>query len=187
MKTLTRDIDNLLRGKSMKGAILAQFDLPSGSQRLWSGAGTLTYGGNSWTSVGRLGRISGAGETSEIRTNETGYELSGVVDLVALNLFLSTPIRGSQARAWIAFLDNAEQVIPDPILIDWSILDTATVIDAEDGASTLSIRGTSAVFDFRKPIGHYVTNEQLQKDYPGDTGFDRIPGLADRTVSWTKT
>lgn len=186
MKALTPAIDNLLRGNAMNMALLAQFDLASGTQRLWSGIGTLRYNGFNWASVGRLGRIVGAGETTEIRTTETSYELSGIVDLVALNLFLATPVRGMRAKAWVAFLDSNERVISNPIQIDETILDTSAVIDNEDGTSTLSLRGTSAIFDFRKPVGRYITNEQLQADYPGDTGFDRISDGASRNISWTK-
>lgn len=187
MKALAIAVQEQLLGRSIKLALLAEIDLASGTQRLWSGLGALSYGGFEWTGIGKLGRITGAGETTEIRVVETSYELSGVDDLAALNTFLEVPIRNRSARAWLAVIGDDGAVIADPIQIDETILDTASMRHGEDGTAVLVLRGTSAIFDFRKPRGRYLTSEQLKEDYPGDTGFDRISGLAARTVSWTRT
>ena len=187
MKALSIAVDNQLRGKAIRLALLAQLDLITGTERLWSGIGTLNYGGFVWAGIGKLGRITGAGQSSEIRVSETIYELSGVQDLAALSIYLANPIRGRAAKAWLVVLDEKGEVIPDPIQIDETILDAAAMHYAEDGTAVLSLRGTSAIFDLRKPKGRYLTSEQLKEDYPGDTGFDRISGLASRAVSWTKT
>jgi len=187
VKTLTTTVDNLLRGSSLRGCLLVELTLPAATERLWSGIGTLTWNGNDFVGIGKLGRIVGAGETAEVRTTETSYQMNGIIDSVALNDFISNPVRNGIAKAWLVFLDDNEQVIPNPILIDETILDTASVHYAASGEATLTLRGTSAVFDFRRPRGRNLTNEQLQADYPGDTGLDRIPGLANRGVSWTPT
>ncbi|MEP6827913.1 MAG: hypothetical protein ABJA10_07545 [Aestuariivirga sp.] len=187
MKSLAWAIDILLRSSSLRCAILAQLDLPAGTERMWNGVGILNWNGNSFNGLGKMGRIQGAGETAEIRTTETTYELSGVLDLTAVNEFISNPVRNGLARAWLAFLDENELVIPDPILLDETILDTATLKYGADGTANLVLRGTSAIFNFRLPRGRYISNEQLQADFPGDTGFDRISALANRAVSWTPT
>jgi len=187
VKTLTNAVLAQLRKRETRAAILCELDLPGGAiERLWSGAGTLTWNGNPYYGLGKLGKISGAGETAEIRTTETTYQLSGIVDAEALNNFILNPVRNGVATAWLAFLDEDEQVIANPVIIDQSILDTAAVLEGEDGTSTLALRGTSDIFDMKRPRGRYVSNEQQQADYPGDTGMDRVPGLANRTVSWTR-
>jgi hypothetical protein len=188
MKTLSLEVDDALRGRELRYGFLAQINTFYGIVRLWSGLGTLAWNGFSWTGLGRLGRITGMGETAEVRTTETRYELSGIADFAQLSYFLGQPVRGYVARAWLALLDEKFTVIPDPVLIDKTILDTATISMAEDGTATLVLVGTSAIFDFRRPKSLAITNEQQQLDYPGDTGFDRVPTeVADKTVSWTKT
>ncbi|MBG1232970.1 hypothetical protein [Aestuariivirga litoralis] len=187
MKSLGWMIDQLLRGPTMRVALLVELTLPAGTDRLWSGAGSLVWNGNTFKGLGRLGRVSGAGETAEIRTTETTYAMSGIVDIEGINNYINSPIRGGIAKCWLAFLNDDETIIPDPVLIDITELDTAGLTFAEDGTATLALRGTSAIFNFKKPRGRYVSNEQQQADYPGDTGMDRVPGLASRTVSWTRT
>lgn len=188
MKELTPAIDELLRGRSMRAAILATFELADATHRFWSGAGTLTWDGDEFLGVARLGRITGAGETTEIRTTETVYSLAGISDFESLNDFLSSPVRGSIATAWLAFLDEDGHVIEDPILIDQSIIDTASPVFSGDGSAVLNLNATSAVFRWQKPIGRFITHEDQQEDFPGDTGFDRIPTeVASKQVSWTST
>lgn len=189
MKDLSTDVDELMRGRSLRLAILAEFVLPSGDEfRFWSGAGTLTWDGEAFTGVARLGRVTGAGESAEIRTTETVYSLAGITEFESLNAFLEDPIRGGTAKAWLGFLDESEQVIEDPILLDESVLDTATPSFAEDGSAVLNLNATSAIFRWQKPIGRFITHEDQQELYPGDTGFDRIPTeVASKQVSWTRT
>lgn len=187
MRALKIEASAALEAKAARVAILAEFVLAT-THRFWSGAGTLSYGGNNWTGVGRLGRISGAGETAEIRTTETGYELAGISDFASLNDFISAPIRGYRARAWLAFLDEGGVVIADPVLLDDSVLDTATPTFADDGTATLRLNATSAMFYWPKPVARYITHEDQQEDYPGDTGFNRIPTeVAAKQVAWTPT
>ena len=98
------------------------------------------------------------------------------------------PVRGKIARAWLAVLDDDGQVIADPILIDESILDTATPTFSVDGAAVLNLNATSAMFYWQRPIALFITNEDQQVAFPGDTGFDRIPTeVASKQVSWTRT
>lgn len=178
-----------MRGRSMRAGILAEFVLPAGDTfRFWSGAGTLTWDGHEFLGVARLGRVTGAGETAEIRRTETVYSLAGISEFESLNDFLEVPVRGGQARAWIAFLDDNERVIDDPILIDDSILDTASPSFSDDGSAVLNLNATSAIFRWQKPIGRFITHEDQQEAFPGDTGFDRIPTeVASKQVSWTRT
>ncbi len=187
MKTLTPVVDAAIRSPAMNVALLVEITTTYRTDYLWNGLGSLVYGAKTYLGLGRLGRIQGAGGTAEIRTTETSYELSGIVDLTELNAFLSVPVRGGTALAYVAVLDDNGRIVDFPILFDQTILDTASMLWAEDGTATLVLRGTSAVFDFRKPRGRYLSNEQLQADYPGDTGFDRLAALASRNVTWTQT
>lgn len=188
MKTVSIAVEAALLSKSMRYGFLAEIVTAAGTVRCWSGAGTLSYNGQSWVGLGVLGRITGMGETAEVRTTETRYELSAISNNAALSEFLDSPIRGNLAKAWFAVMDDQGVVIPDPIQIDETLLDTATVSTAEDLMSTLVLIGTSAIFDFRRGKSLAITNEQQQLDYPGDTGFDRIPTeVADKTVPWTNT
>lgn len=188
MKTVTLAVEQAILSKAVRHRFLAEIDTADGPQYMWSGAGTLTYDGHDWIGVGLLGRITGAGETAEVKVTETSYELSGITDLGALDAFLDNPIRGRIAKAWIAFFDDRERLIPDPLLIDESILDVPTTSVGEDGRAVLVLNATSAIFDFSRARALALTHEQAMADYPdgSDTGFNRIPTeVADKQISWT--
>jgi len=188
VRTVSIAVEAALLSKSMRYGFLAEVETSVGLTQFWSGPGTLSYDGKSWLGLGALGRISGMGETAEVRTTETRYELSGISNNTELAKFLNNPVRGLLAKAWFALMDDQNQVIPDPIQIDETLLDTATVLTSENMISTLILVGTSAIFDFRRPKTLAITHEQQQLDYLGDTGFDRIPTeVADKQVSWTNT
>lgn len=160
-----------------------------GLTHFWSGVGKMRYDSYDWIGLGLLGRISGMGETAEVRIVETRYEMSGVAsENPEISKFLDQPIRGYIAKTWFALLDENYRIIPDPIQIDETILDTATTVDAEDGTSTLVLIGESAIFNYRRPKSLAITHEQHQLDFPGSTGMSRIPTeVADKTISWTET
>lgn len=188
MKPVSIAVQAALLSKSMRYGFLAEIETADGLTYFWSGPGTLSYDGKSWLGLGALGRITGMGETAEVRTTETRYELSGISNNTELSKFLEQPVRGFIAKAWFAVMDANGAVIPDPIQIDETLLDTATVATGEDLISTLILVGTSAIFDFRRPKTLGITHEQQQLDFPGDTGFDRIPTeVADKQISWTDT
>lgn len=188
MKSISTDIANQLYSRSVRLAILAFIDHPSGETRLWSGFGTLNYDGEEWKGIGALGRINGMGETTEVRTTETQYQLAGISLDADSAAIASMPIRDRVAKAWLAFFDKEGNVLEDPILIDQTNLDVAQLLIDDDMQQVLSLTGKSAIYDFRRPAKIYVTNEQQQFEFPGDTGFDRIPTeVVDKEIKWTLT
>lgn len=188
MKTLSIEAEKVLLSKAVRYCFLAEVNSSVGPSYFWSGVGSLDYDAKSWIGLGILGRISGMGETAEIRTVETSYEMSGIdSENPELSKFLDQPIRGYLAKAWFALLDESYRIIPDPIQIDETILDTPHTVDSKDGSSTLILNGQSAIFNYRRPKSLAITHEEQQANFPGSTGFSRIPTeVADKTVSWTK-
>lgn len=189
MKTLSIQAEKALMEKAIRYCFLAEVNTYDGPTYWWSGAGVLNYDGKEWLGAGLLGRVQGMGETAEIRVVETRYQLSGIdSENPELSKFLEQSVRGRIAKTWFALLDENYRVIDSPLQIDETILDTATTLDAEDGTSTLILTGNSAIFNYRRPRSLKITHEQHQVDFPGSTGFSRIPTeVVDKTVSWTRT
>jgi len=80
-------------------AVELQFD-GGNVVRLWTGVGTLVYGGNSWTGAGELLDISSIEETSDISAKGATVTLSGVPSSV-LSLALSEPYQGRVGKIYL--------------------------------------------------------------------------------------
>jgi len=80
-------------------AVELQFD-GGNVLRLWTGVGTLVYGGNSWTGAGELLDISSIEETSDISAKGATVTLSGVPSSV-LSLALSEPYQGRVGKIYL--------------------------------------------------------------------------------------
>ena len=188
MKTLTPEFEAALESGSIKLAVLVEIDHPAGFVRFHSGIGTLTYGGNTFTGAGALGSIEGIGETAELRTTETRYSIiAPALDDDAMAIVLQSP-RGRAVKAWLALLDENWNVINAAIQLDHSIIENIESEIGDDGIQVLSLPATSAIFDFIRAIATAITNEAQQNDFPGDTGFDRMPTeVADKELQWTDT
>jgi hypothetical protein len=188
VKVLAPDYEAALAEQSLRLGVLVEIDHPAGIVRVWSGVGSLIWNGNTFKGIGALGKIEGIGETAEVRTSETRYSIaSPKLDASALTIAMQSP-RGRLARTWLALLDLNWQVIDSPILIDESIIENLESQIDETGEQVLSLNATSAIFDFTRPPAFAVTHEQQQVDFPGDSGFDRIPTeVTDADKVWTRT
>lgn len=188
MKTLTPEFELALEQGSLTPIVLVEIDHPAGFVRFHSGIGTVEYNGFSWKGAGALGSIEGIGETAEVRTTETRYSLiSPHLSDDAMAIVLQSP-RGRDIKAWLGLLDEEWNVIQDAIQLDHSIIENIEADVGDDGLQVLSLPATSAVFDFIRATAMAITNEAQQNEFPGDTGFDRMPTeVADKELTWTET
>lgn len=186
-KTLTAE----MRAENLKPeqriGFLVEIDHPVTVINLWSGVGSIPWDGKTWTGVGKLGSIKGLGETAELRVKTVTYELIGAnLDADALSL-VTQDVRGRAIKAWHANIDERGEVVPDPVLIDDSIMDFIETTEDKDLKQVVRINAQSSIFNFRKPTGLTLSDEQQQADFPGDTGFDRITEVVDKELIWNRT
>lgn len=161
--------------------LLAEFDLPGGVERYWSGIGRLDYDGQSWVGIGGVSAISGVASEASAFIQTITFTLA-VSD--GTRSALSEDLRGRDARVWLGLLDEHAQIIPDPIEIVHVQLDTAT-ISISDGTQQITLTGQTAFYTLEAPSRFLWTNEQQQADFPGDTGWDRAPGNVAKEVTWS--
>ena len=107
MRTTSSAFRAIARSNKIKTAILVEATFSSGAVNLWSGYGSLTYAGVTYTGAGTLLDISSTTETLETRANGFNVQLNGL-DASILSIALSEPYSGRPFKAKLAFL------APDP-------------------------------------------------------------------------
>ncbi len=81
--------------------LLVVLTLATGAAHVWSGVGTISYGGNSYLGVGSFGTVGEISEGSEARAAGTSISLSGI-DTTLLGDTLNDIQIGAAATIWLA-------------------------------------------------------------------------------------
>ncbi len=180
MRKHTAAVRQALRANA-PSVLLAEIQLPASTERYWSGIGNLSYDGETWQGLGGVSGISGV--SSEASTYIQTVTFSVAVD-EAIRAALLGDVRGGEAICWMGLLNEHAEIIPDPVEIVRIQLDTMT-LTVGDGTQQVNLVGQTAFYTLEAPSRKLWTNEQQDFDYPGDTGWDRAPGNADREITWS--
>ncbi len=171
-----------LQKAGLKPVIFTEVEVSSGTVRVWSGVGTITWDSVSWTGVGKLGSISSITETSETRAEGLVLTLSGV-DPTLLGYALTEIRHGKNAKVWLGAMDDAGAILADPFLSFSGKVDTASV-DEGGETSQIQISVESRLIEMHRPRDRRWTHEDQQIDYPGDLGFEYVAGLQELNIIW---
>ncbi|MEE8534767.1 MAG: hypothetical protein V3S45_01905, partial [Kiloniellales bacterium] len=140
-----------------------------------SGAGVEDFLG-----AGNLGRVTAAGETSELRATGLEMSLSGIPAAFISAAFERA--QGRAARVWLGFLDGSYQVVADPALIFSGVIDD-TAIDLGDTATvTLSVE--NRIIAWERPKVRRYTNEDQQQRFAGDKVFEFVNPTVEKELLW---
>lgn len=151
--------------------------------RLWSGYGSLSWDGKTWTGAGHLLGLSPLGENAELRAEGFTVSLSGMTP-EAVARALAEVRSGKPGRIWIGLLDAAGAVIANPYLIQEGRFDTATLVDPGDAPLDISAAYEGELIDLERSRERRWTPEDQALDHPGDRGFDMVAQLQDAAFVW---
>jgi len=183
-RDLTSAVQAELLKMKVKPVIFVEAVFTSGTLRVWSGIGTISWNGQTWTGVGNLGGISPISEGTEPHADGIELSLSGIpTDLVTKALGECRP--NAPVKVWFGFLDEAEAVIADPYQSFGGRMDVPSVEEGGD-TSTIKLRVENRLVDFNRARERRFTHEDQQTDYPGDLGFEYVAGLQEWNGVWGK-
>ncbi len=166
----------------MSPLVFCKLSFDSGDLNLWSGLGTLTWGGEDYTGAGWLAQVSAIIETGAIEANGATLTLSGVPTAL-IALALEQNYQGRSAKLWLAALDNSYALIADPYLILAGYMDVMTLEEGGDTAA-ISITIENNLLSLQRANERRYTNEDQKKNYPTDTFFSRIDKLQDQVLKF---
>ena len=102
---LTSTYRALARSRLLSPAVLVEGFFDSGTLRLWSGAGNLVAGGQTYTGAGDLLSVSSSAETQNVRANGITVGLSGVSSTV-VSLALNEECQGRSIKIKMLFFPS---------------------------------------------------------------------------------
>lgn len=183
---MTLRLDTLSAAETVKEVthpiLLAWLDFVSGTKRLWSGIGDLSWDSQTWQGTGNLGRISTIEETMELRATGMAMQLSGV-NSADLNEVIVEPIQGRKARVYLGFLDANAQLVADPVVLFDGRMDTVEIVDG-GAVATITMMVESRLRDLDRPRVRRYTDADQQTRFAGDKGLEYVPSLQEIAIPW---
>lgn len=181
-RSLTASLLAQITAAVVRPVFFYQGEFASGTVRLWSGVGPITWNGNTWTGAGDLISLSTIDENSEIRAAGFTVSLNGQSASI-LSLSMAQVRHGLSGKVWIGALDSAGAIVSDPFLAFSGRADAPEIVD-EGESATISLAYESRLIDLDKTRERRYTHEDQQIDYAGDYGFEYIPKLQDAQFNW---
>lgn len=157
-----------------------QFD--GGNVNIHSELGDITYGGDTYNGIGKLGAVGGMEECSDLSRTPITLSLSGIPNDI-ISILLAEQYQGRLATVSLGYLDLTTRVLVDsPAVIYRGNIDTADFQIGKDSTITLSVESRFAAWDI--PLTRRYNNSDQQLRYPGDRGLEFIEQTADKSIFW---
>jgi hypothetical protein len=162
--------------------LLFEGQFASGYVRLWTGFGSVSWDGKTWTGAGHLIGVSEIAETSDIVAAGITVSFSGV-DPSLVSAAISEARQGMPGKIWVGLLDDTGAIIADPYLAFTGRLDVPEISDGENQC-TITIAYESRLIDLNRTREWRYTHESQQVLYPGDLGLEYVAAIQDLKITW---
>jgi hypothetical protein len=184
---MSRSLTTAVADEVAKPAIMPVFfveaEFSGGPIQLWTGMGSASWDGKTWTGLGYLLNLGPLSDTRNIEANGLSISLSGV-PAELLSIATAEFIQGRACTVWLAVLDTQTyQIIPDPVRLNRARMDTISY--ARDGqTATITVTVENGLIDLSKPNVRRYTHEDQQRLFPGDLGLEFVAKLQGQEVAW---
>lgn len=181
-----RSLSNAFRTEITKSEVcigaIVEIDYPTSPVRAWSGVGDLNWDGKTWKGIGDFGDISAIMEKTSTESVGVRLTLNGVPAEARAQALANTSA-SRKMRFWLAAFSEASDgswsVLPDPWRFLSGITDTHKL---QAGAIEVNIE--TAFARLRQARIARYNNEEQQRYFPGDLGFEFGAKLNEQPFYW---
>lgn len=145
--------------------------------RLWTGYGDRTISSATYIGAGEVINISGLEETSDLSAKGATVTFNGI-DTDIMTLALSEPYQSRKAR--ILF---GEASVSDTIEVFSGLMDVMSIEHSGDTVN-ISMAIESKLITLQRANIRRYTSENHKLRHPGDTFFDFVSDLQDKSIQW---
>jgi hypothetical protein len=184
-RAMSADYLAAIQRAALRPALLVEANFTSGPIYVWSGVGPIIWGGHTWTGLGSLGNVSMIEEGATVEAKGITLTLSGI-DPTMLTGILDEFQVGLPAIVSLGLFDAAGALIADPVGCFVGQMDQPT-LDVTGTSATISINCESRLIEMNVAVDRRYTNEDQQRDYPGDRGFEFVNSIQEAQIYWGRT
>jgi len=184
-RNLTAAMVTALSSNTVQPVFFAKFEFPSDDPTshvfLWTGKGDKTWNGDTYSGLGDLGNLSFPQENSQGATGGVVFGINGIPSNNT-SLALTENYQNFPCYVWLGALDDSGSIIADPYLMFSGLMDVMEMTD--DGSSAeITLKAEGFAYGVGPSNARY-TDEDQQREFPGDTGLEFVAGLQSKEVFW---
>lgn len=181
-RDLTASVLAAIQAREVSPIALFEGEFDSGTTRLWTGRGDLSWDGKTWLGAGDLIGWGAIEERDGVVASGLEVSFAGI-DAAFVSLALDDARQGLPGRMWIGFLDSSGDVIADPFQAFSGRLNVPTITDSAD-TCTMTIDFENRLVDLQRPREVRFTHEAQNALYPGDLGFEYVTVIQNQEITW---
>ena len=160
-------------------------DIGGGNTYLTDGPINMSYGGNTYESLGQLLGVTDIQEEEELKIESIDITLSAI-DVEIVKLFLDYDYIDRRVLVHRAVITSEYSIVGSPILVFDGRLDQPRLIeDFAERTATLAVSATSHWADFSALGGRHTNDTEHKILYPGDDFFAPT-AETQKDVKWGK-
>ena len=163
-------------------AVLAFLDFDGAPVRVWTGIGSLSYGGETWLGLGSLGAIDPIEEYSEIRSGSVTLTITQVPNhLLSEATGLTFKRRAAEILLAMFQPEADNQILIGVETILRGTMDTMTVSRAPE-ASVIRLTIANELARLRDSWGALYTDPHQRAAFAGDSSLRFVASLQDLEI-----
>lgn len=184
-RSMSADFLEAISSQKIRPAIFVEAHFTSGPAYMWTGVGTLSWNGHDWLGVGSLGSVSTIEEGTSVEAKGITLSLSGI-DATLLTGILQEFQVGLPCIVYLGMFDSSLALIDDP-LISWAGRMDQPTVEMDGTTASISINCENRMVEMNVAVDRRLTNEDQQRDNPGDRGLEFVNSLQETVLYWGRS
>ena len=181
-RNLTTGMKTALAASNIRAALFASFAFSTGTIYLWSGYGSITWNGNTWSGMGELMSMEKITEQSQVSATGVKFVLSGIPSTTLADALVAN-YRTQACVVYLVAFDLSTGAVTGYQQIFGGRMDQMTIKDSGE-TSTIELTVESRLIDLQRQRERRFTDADQKYFYPGDTGLQYVAGLQDQVIYW---
>ena len=187
-RDITSDFNTAIKDTVVKPLFAIELEFSDGTLRFWTGYGsiTMTAGGSSktFTGTGDLLTISPIGESSTLQMQGITVALTGIKSSL-ISSMLTAEYTNRDASLYMGLINSSGAVVNDVYTLFKGKMDVCNIAEGPETCN-ITLNVESRLVSFELPKERLYTLEDQQVDFSSDLGFEFIPSLQDKEITWGK-
>lgn len=180
-RELSSDMLAALEASVLQLAVFVEAQFQTGTVNIWTGNGPITWNGIDWLGAGSLLGISVIEQGLEVKAKGISLELSGIDSSLLADVLQETAL-GNPVTIYVGLFSGGT-LISSPYASWQGRMDQST-IEIDGDSARIQMNCETRLMDMDQSVERRYTQDDQQRDWPGDLGFQFVLGIQEVAIIW---